>query len=402
MTIDEVFNLLKIENHKKNLGIEWQKSQEDDPGTDLPFLSEKFINNYSKQAGLNPETTEHLNCKIIPLIKSNAALARFMWHQHYLMNICLSLDKPDTGTFPSMEHLLGENEYGYNLILALAGYPAANELYTRLGIPEKVRDNTFSDLRIWCDFFKKTSNVIGIPPGMLPWTQLYLKGELFQLGRLQFIAGIFKEGIIIFKNKETDEIKAFKIDNEFDEKDSNFTGNPISPNGCIYSDKEEISLQDWNIVLKPGDTVLNIHIPASGPMTIEACADSINQAALFFPRYLPMLGNIKCFACKSWILDPQLRNILSQESNILKFQKEFYLFPVIHENPHNSAIWHIWGDVSRYASARDYPQTTNLQKTIVNFILNNGRLDCFGGIFLKDDIPFERRLYQRRPTISPT
>jgi len=405
MTIDKIFHDLKIENHKDLLGFEWLNSEDSYPGTDLPFLSKDFIHIYSRQAGLSQETIDYLCCRLIPLVKSNPALARFMWHQHYLMNICVSPCRPDAGGFPQMEHLLGTDGYTYNLMLALAGYPAAGEIYKNLCIPEKIRNETFADLRIWCDFFKQTSGVVGITPGILSWSLLYLKGKLFQLGRLQFMPGIFRENIIVLRNMKTGNVQAFATDkisydatglivNKSEEKESQIIGNPISPDGYIAPPKQTISLYDWFPIVKPGDTILDIHIPASGPMTIDACANSIKQAALFFPQHWPQYTDIKCFVCRSWLFDPQLKNILSPESNIVKFQHEFYCFPVIHENSHDSAIWHIWGDVSQYASVKDYPQDTSLQKAFVSFMLNNGRFRCGGGFFLKEDIPFGRQIYR--------
>ncbi|BCB89960.1 hypothetical protein Psuf_072730 [Phytohabitans suffuscus] len=73
-------------------------------------------------------------------------------------------------------------------------------------------------------------------------------------------------------------------------------------------------------------TVIDLHIPESGPMTPEAVTASLDEARAFFPRHFPD-ERYTAFACGSWLLDPQLLEYLPEDSNIVRFQRRFELEP---------------------------------------------------------------------------
>jgi len=75
-----------------------------------------------------------------------------------------------------------------------------------------------------------------------------------------------------------------------------------------------------------GDADLNLHIPEAGPLTPEAVTASLDEARAFFPRHFPDERHT-AFACGSWLLDPQLREYLPADSNIIRFQRRFDLEP---------------------------------------------------------------------------
>ncbi|MBL7256242.1 acyltransferase domain-containing protein [Paractinoplanes lichenicola] len=75
-----------------------------------------------------------------------------------------------------------------------------------------------------------------------------------------------------------------------------------------------------------GDATLGLHIPESGPLTPAAIDASLAEARAFFPRHFPD-EPYPSFSCGSWLLDPQLRDYLPGDSNIIGFQKRFDLSP---------------------------------------------------------------------------
>lgn len=75
-----------------------------------------------------------------------------------------------------------------------------------------------------------------------------------------------------------------------------------------------------------GDTTLSLHIPESGPLTPQTIDASLDEAREFFPRHFPA-EPYKTFSCGSWLLDPQLREYLPADSNIIRFQERFALSP---------------------------------------------------------------------------
>ena len=74
--------------------------------------------------------------------------------------------------------------------------------------------------------------------------------------------------------------------------------------------------------LKKGDPVIEVHIPADGPLNIEECEKSFIAAREFFARYYPEY-DYKYFTCHSWLLDPTLSRVLPDSSNIIRFRDMF-------------------------------------------------------------------------------
>ncbi|SBT66015.1 hypothetical protein GA0070622_3032 [Micromonospora sediminicola] len=74
-----------------------------------------------------------------------------------------------------------------------------------------------------------------------------------------------------------------------------------------------------------GETI-GLHIPDAGPLTPQAVTASLDEARAFFPRHFPDEPYTE-FSCGSWLLDPQLREYLPDDSNIIRFQRRFALEP---------------------------------------------------------------------------
>ncbi|GHJ17343.1 MULTISPECIES: acyltransferase domain-containing protein [unclassified Micromonospora] len=74
-----------------------------------------------------------------------------------------------------------------------------------------------------------------------------------------------------------------------------------------------------------GDTI-GLHIPEAGPLSPAAVDASLDRARAFFPRHFPDERHTE-FSCGSWLLDPQLREHLPEDSNIVRFQRRFELEP---------------------------------------------------------------------------
>jgi GNAT-like C-terminal domain/N-acyltransferase N-terminal domain len=74
----------------------------------------------------------------------------------------------------------------------------------------------------------------------------------------------------------------------------------------------------------PGDPVLDLHIPPTGPLIPGEVDQSLAAARRFFGRHFPA-DDSDIGVCTSWLLDPQLLTHLPDESNIVRFQRRFRL-----------------------------------------------------------------------------
>jgi hypothetical protein len=69
---------------------------------------------------------------------------------------------------------------------------------------------------------------------------------------------------------------------------------------------------------------LGVHIPVGGPLEPAAVDDALARARPFFDRHFPEDG-YRTAVCTSWLLDPQLAEVLPADSNIVRFQQRFEL-----------------------------------------------------------------------------
>jgi hypothetical protein len=192
----------------------------------------------------------------------------------------------------------------------LAALADVRRFHAQRRIPDDISWATLSDLgrnlerdrRLLGDGGLRTSG----------WLTLHFRGSIYQLGRLQF-------------NRMN--VRARHVADAFPE----------------------------------GDPALGIHIPESGPLTPEACDDSLARAGPFFARHFPETP-MRIGICTSWLLDPQLLEYLAPDSNIMRFQRRFTL---VSEGYDGDA------DVLRFVFHRiapnidDLPQRTALERAIV-------------------------------------
>ena len=113
--------------------------------------------------------------------------------------------------------------------------------------------------------------------------------------------------------------------------------------------------------------VLDIHIPADGPLTPAACDESLAAARPFFTRHFGR--TYSSAVCRSWLLDDQLASYLSPDSNILQFQRRFQPTGQVEDGDH---------DIIEFVFRRhpadlsELPQRTALQRAIVTHLRSGG------------------------------
>ncbi len=133
-------------------------------------------------------------------------------------------------------------------------------------------------------------------------------------------------------------------------------------------------------ILNPGDVVLNIHIPSRGPFPHEACMESYRKAAEFYKNVFK--GRPTAFVCHSWLLYPEHRNFLPENSNILSFMNDFDIISS-EDDPNFGNLWRIFhqdykGDISQL------PRETSLQRAYVDWISKGNGVGNGFGVFFFD------------------
>ena len=170
-------------------------------------------------------------------------------------------------------------------------------------------------------------------------------------------------------------------------------GTPIHPTGIALKREISLPLPMWELILCSGDPILEIHIPAGSRMDFDACGDSFHQAVDFFPRYFPDRP-FKAFCCTSWLLNTQFQDMLSDDSNIVRFQREFYLFPIFSGG--KSGFERIFGrDLHSVSNA---PRNTRLQRAVLKHLQAGGYLRSGGGLLFVENLNWGTQVYQKSST----
>jgi hypothetical protein len=115
---------------------------------------------------------------------------------------------------------------------------------------------------------------------------------------------------------------------------------------------------------RKGDWSLGVHIP-EGRLTPEACDASFARARAFFPRHFPE-EDYRYATCASWVLDPQLAEYLSAETNIIRFAERFTLLPVGQENDSATVVEFVFR--RPMSDLDELPRETTLQRAILGHI----------------------------------
>ena len=104
-------------------------------------------------------------------------------------------------------------------------------------------------------------------------------------------------------------------------------GPPQSFCGIDFSiGRHSFTRTEFSFADGPAGFALQVHIPPIGPLVQEESVDSINRALAFFAEHYPD-EPVSALVCKSWMLDPQLRDYLKPGSNLLRFQERWQLVP---------------------------------------------------------------------------
>lgn len=195
----------------------------------------------------------------------------------------------------------------------LAAFPDVRAYHARRAIADEVAIATLADLG---RNLKRDRRLFG--EGGLrthDWLTLHFRGAIYELGRLQF-----------------NRMRA-----------------------------RSVHAHERSAGLREGDPAIGIHIPEGGPLSPEACDESLRLARRFFAEHFRETP-VRIGLCTSWLLDEQLGDYLDPGSNIIAFQQRFRLIGTYDGD----------ADILRFVFGRvgavdldTLPQRTTLERAIV-------------------------------------
>ena len=177
----------------------------------------------------------------------------------------------------------------------------------------------------------------------------------------------------------------------YEESAAGWRGHLVTPYGCVRPQAVFLPRAEWDLILQEGDTVLDLHIPRKDPLTAETCGDSYRQALEFFPRVFPERP-WKALYCHTWFFTPQLQSFLPPESSIVKFQREFYLYPF------PGSVGFLWSFVfgEKYPDPATAPRDTSLRRAVLDWIGQGKEIFDLPGVMFHDPEAWGSQPYMKQ------
>jgi hypothetical protein len=365
--------------------------------SDIHFLDPIIIRQSAGRAGIEAEAAEQL----VGLAQRIAAEAQLRQPVEALYANVYPVYKG--GEEPPLRPVFGEETDKVYLLVALDSIRLLWQVHQERGIPEAVTQaSSRPPLTILRRYQKLTGGKLGIEGWLLFWLQFVASGDLYRLGRLEYSLQPFEGNIRVYQHRETGAVQAlaeagsrFMKDGyppfegeiasawvaELVEAEDSVTGAPVSPLGYAIPAPLRLPLEEWELRLRNGDIILDMHIPDWDPFPLELLRDSLEQALAFFPRYHPDLP-FKAFCSYSWIFNTQLVDWLPPASNLLAFQRQGYLFPLPSDGA--EGMYFVFGTWK--IDLATAPRDTRLRRAIIDHLATGGLLRNGGFFLLLEDV----------------
>ena len=413
MNASQILSTLEIPAAAEVLAPRWEDSAARCPATRPRFLDPKNIRRTRAFARL-PAAIDPPLYEAAHRIASSPELLQLAWHCHCLLYEYLDF-AVQTGIrqWPHPIPALGDLSGAFYLLIALDAIPRMCAVHQQLGVPRTISQAACTHYSEWLRIYREQHNGgCGVLPHVLYWLRNYTRGDLFRLGRFEYMIKPFTGALRAYRHRQTRAVVALAADGtRFDatgfiapaaqaanwtarqwETENCAMGSPISPRGYAEQRQVSLPLHEWERALVPGDAILEVHIPAGGNMSPEHSHASMQQALEFFPRYLAAQRFVG-FACSSWILNPQLEQIYRPDSNMICWQRELHLFPV--PSGPRAGLYFVFGK-DEIDSARA-PRDTSLRRALLDHLAAGGSLINGGMFLLLEDFAHFGTQFYRRP-----
>lgn len=280
--------------------------------------------------------------------------------------------------------------------------PKCYENLAKIGLPEDVIQQTMRIPEVTVNLFRQMHN--GAPDfHLFKWYQrVVVKGNLFRVGQLEIeLFTGFRAHACVFQNKQGDSIAlgherllhtsgvalgAAGFEDEegsweanIVETDTEWVGHPFDDRGLVSRETVHLPKGEWEKILSFDDPVVALHIPADGKLTPEAVDESIAQIREFLKIYFPDY-EYKAFTCTSWLINPELVNMMGEKSNISKFCRRFK--PLTRKAAGTGVFQFIFHKADPDVTLEELPENTGLERALKAYYLSGHFLHEMCGYFL--------------------
>ncbi len=112
---------------------------------------------------------------------------------------------------------------------------------------------------------------------------------------------------------------------------------------------------------------ISLHIPSDAVISRENCLGSYEASKKFFAKFYPEYTGVPV-VCSSWLLSPELKKLLPENSRILQFQQ---LFDIKSVNKESQSFLE-WVYKRKDIPLESLPEDTTLQRNMKRHLLSGG------------------------------
>jgi hypothetical protein len=297
------------------------------------------------------------------------------------------------------------------LMAILSLIPLAKKDYESRGIDQKHRMFNLNHLKGYIKNYRIKHHDVGIE--LYGWTTYLASLGLIHLGSLHFMHHKYSEPFIFYRHKTTLSVIAFALegirvrqDGQLDGVNGKYdlrnitsyiidqdklTAYPIHPKGWIDEKPLTIDLKDYDCILKPGDVVIDFHIPTRSDYTLNGIRHSFEDAIQFFQKHYHEY-DYQAFWCTSWLYSPQIDQLITKPtSNILTVAEQGYILPA---TPGAQSLYTFVFQTEQ-PDFNTIKAKTSLEQSVIDYIQNGHSINagCYL-YFIKDIDEFGKSFYR--------
>lgn len=345
----------------------------------LPCATEEYYDKLEEKYGIFEDKLDVFK-RAATEISKNEDLKKLLALVAYSMN-----PEAEVENFIPPQAPSGEDPFPYDMILGLAVCSHIDRIYDNLhkrGIPE---EQIIGALHYFTDGLDSFRAVYKRDGYMGYWWQRHLvNSNIIPIGCFNIeTLGQLNAGATVFVNKKGESI-ALATDRHFHksgfplgskhfededgsfyatvtEDENSYIGYPYLENGYVSKEKIILSKNEWEKKISPLDRVIKLHIPKGAKFTPKTVEKSFEEAISFMKKYYP--EEKPCaICCTSWLIDPQLAEILPETSNIANFGKMFARFA--QKNDGKDALRFVFGIMDDNPDFDSLPEDTSLYRAL--------------------------------------
>lgn len=298
----------------------------------------------------------------------------------------------------------GEDPLPYNMLPGLficGSIPSFYEYMKAKGMPDDVIYPSLSIPEASVDtFMRKHGGAAGF--GNFDWYQLFYDRRLYRIDgfNMEFpspFPGIAK----VLQNSNGDTVAlatnvtlhrdGFPLGSKhyedaegsfvatYKETDDSHIGHPYNEKGFVEKESRVFSKSEWSTLFSGGSGMVSIHIPKGARFDPETIENAIAHTKELIKKHFPEF-DYKLFFCGSWLLDPQLGDILREDSNIVRFCRRFK--PLAVKDSGSCVFGFVFNKPDMNFELSELPEDTSLERALKKHYLDGKAIYETFGYFL--------------------